>query len=319
MARAFFKLLIPIVAGLALVACGERKAPSASEPSGLGASPKLPQPSSSWFPTVNIAPATGWPEGKTPVAANGLAVAAFATGLNHPRWLLTLPNGDVLVAESNAPKTPEGRKGLRGWVMGLAMKRAGAGVDSPDQITLLRDTDGDGVAETKKVFASGLKSPFGMALVGGTIYVANTNAVVAFPYKVGQTKVSGEPRKVADLPGGDLNHHWTKNIIASRDGTKLYATVGSNSNVGENGLDKEENRAAILEVDVASGATRLFASGLRNPTGWAGNPRPASCGLSSTSATSWATISSPTTSHPSRTAPSMAGPTVTLASTSTSA
>lgn len=266
------KFLVCAAMLLPLAACGDSGPPEASEPSGLGASPKLPKPETGWFPTVNIAPAVGWKEGQTPVAASGLSVSAFATGLNHPRWLYVLPNGDVLVAESNAPAVRKGREGLRGWVMGLVMKRAGAGVESPDQITLLRDANGDGVAETRTVFASKLHSPFGMALVGETLYVANADALVAFAYKDGQTEVAGDPRKIADLPGEPRNHHWTKNVIASRDGTKLYVAVGSNSNVAENGMDIEKNRAAILEVDPTSGATRIFASGLRNPVGMAWEP-----------------------------------------------
>lgn len=243
-----------------------------TKPSGYGPSPELPKPESSWIPTVNIAPASSWKDGDAPKAAEGLKIAAFAKDLNHPRGLYVLPNGDVLVAETNRPKGSGGHGGVKGWVMGLVMKRAGAGVESPDRITLLRDTDGDGVAETKKTFASGLTSPFGMALVGNTLYVANADAIVSFPYQEGQTEVSGEAKKVADLPAG-INHHWTKGLVANRDGTKLYASIGSNSNIAENGMDAEENRAAILEVDAASGATRLFASGLRNPVGMAWEPQ----------------------------------------------
>lgn len=263
------KILAAALACLALSACDES---GPEKPSAVGAEPKLPRPQETWVPTVNIAPATGWPDGKTPVAADGLTVNALATGLDHPRWLHVLPNGDVLVAESNAPERPEAQPGVRGWVMSLVMKRAGAGVPSANRISLLRDADGDGVAELKTVFAKNLNSPFGMALVGSTLYIANADAIVSLPYTEGQTEVTAEPKKVADLPGGPLNHHWTKNIIASKDGRKLYATVGSNSNIGENGMDKEENRAAILEVDPASGATRLFASGLRNPNGLGWEP-----------------------------------------------
>jgi glucose/arabinose dehydrogenase len=194
-------------------------------------------------------------------------VTAFATGLDHPRWLLVLPNGDVLVAETNAPPKPEDGKGIRGWFMKKVMKRAGAATPSADRITLLRDADGDGVAEKRATLLEGLHSPFGMALAGRTLYVANTDSIVAYPYEPGDTRVTASARKVADLPAGALNHHWTKNIIASRDGSRLYATVGSNSNVAENGMDKEERRAAILEVDPATGVTRVFAAGLRNPNG----------------------------------------------------
>lgn len=238
----------------------------------LGPSPILPEPNRSLVPTINIAPAKGWPEGVKPTSAAGLAVTAFARGLDHPRWLLVLPNGDVLVAESNAPKRPEEGKGIRGWISRAAQARAGAGVDSANRIALLRDADGDGVVEMRTVFLQGLNSPFGMALVGQDLYVASTDAVLRFPYKDGDTEIAGPGVKVADLPAGPLNHHWTKNIIPSRDGRRLYVTIGSNSNVGENGLDREERRAAILEIDLATGQSRIFASGLRNPNGMGWEP-----------------------------------------------
>jgi glucose/arabinose dehydrogenase len=255
---------------LLLAACGETS--RISEAAQTGPNPELPAPQSSLIPTVKIAPARGWPEGTTPKAAPGFAVAAYAAGLQHPRWLYVLPNGDVLVAETNAPPKPEDGKGVKGWAMKKFMARAGATAPSANRITLLRDADGDGKAETQTVFLEGLKSPFGMALVGNDLYVANTDAVMKFRYKEGQTRIDASGEKVADLPGGPLNHHWTKNIIASPDGKRLYATVGSNSNAAENGIDKEERRAAILEIDPASGATRLFASGLRNPNGMGWQP-----------------------------------------------
>ncbi|MNH53425.1 Soluble aldose sugar dehydrogenase YliI precursor [compost metagenome] len=254
----------------ALAACGTESA--LPESVGYGAAPQLPEARSQTIPTVKIAPAVGWPSGRTPVAAQGLAVNAFATGLDHPRWLYELPNGDVLVAESNAPPKPDDKKGgLRGWIQGLVMGKAGAGVPSANRITLLRDADGDGAAETKTVFLSGLTSPFGIALVGERLYVANADALVAVPYQTGQTQIAATPVKVADLPAG-RNHHWTKSLVASADGSKLYVGVGSNSNVGENGLDEEGDRAAVLEIDRATGARRVFASGLRNPVGMAWNP-----------------------------------------------
>ena len=256
---------------LTLGACGDMSTLPAG--AGVGPSPVLPPPKEGLIPTVDIAPAKGWPQGGKPQAAPGLQVAALATGLDHPRWLHVLPNGDVLVAESNKPQTPETeKKGIRAWIMKKVMEKAGAGVPSADRITLLRDADGDGVAETRTVFLKGLHSPFGMALVGDSLYVANADGIVRFPYREGATGITAAPHKVAPLPAG-LNHHWTKNIIASRDGSKLYATVGSNSNVGENGMDIEANRAAILEVDLESGSTRLFASGLRNPNGMAWEPQ----------------------------------------------
>ncbi|QQE89235.1 PQQ-dependent sugar dehydrogenase [Azotobacter chroococcum] len=240
---------------------------------GYGPQPQLPAPDPSLIPTVNIAKAVGWPPGRQPTAAAGLQVKAFASGLDHPRTLLTLPNGDVLVAETNAPAKPDDNRGVRGWVMKRAMARAGAGVPSANRISLLRDGDGDGVAEIRTTLLENLNSPFGMALVGDQLYVANTDAIVRFPYREGETRIDVPGVKVADLPAGTLNHHWTKDLIASRDGSRLYVTVGSNSNVAEHSMEVEENRAAVLEVDPASGATRLFASGLRNPNGLAWQPQ----------------------------------------------
>ena len=252
-----------------LAACGDTATLAPEQ--GMGATPTLPQPKTSLIPTVKIAPAQGWPDGAMPTAMAGLGVTALARGLDHPRWIYVLPNGDVLVAESNKPPKENKSFSLKGWAMGVVMKRAGAGVPSANRITLLRDADGDGVAETRTAFLEGLFSPFGMALVGNHLYVANADAIVRFPYETGQTKITGPATAVTDLPGGPINHHWTKNIIASPDGSKLYATVGSNSNVGENGLEAEAGRAAIWEVNLQTGNKRLFASGLRNPNGmgWA--------------------------------------------------
>ncbi|MCP2073958.1 UNVERIFIED_ORG: glucose/arabinose dehydrogenase [Pseudomonas lini] len=262
-------LIVALAAGL--VACGESSTLQVSD--GTGPAPKLPEPNKTLVPTVNIAEAIGWPEGAKPTPAEGLQVGAFAEGLDHPRWLYVLPNGDVLVAETNAPPKPDDAKGIRGWVMKKVMGRAGAGVPSPNRITLLRDTNHDGVAETRTVFLENLNSPFGMTLVGNDLYVADTDRLIRFPYKEGDTQIKAQPTKVVDLPGGTLNHHWTKNVIASRDGSKLYVTTGSNSNVAENGMEAEEGRAAIWEVDRASGHHRIFASGLRNPNGLAWEPR----------------------------------------------
>jgi glucose/arabinose dehydrogenase len=208
----------------------------------------------------------------TPQSAPGTQVVAFARGLDHPRWLYVLPNGDVLVAESNAPPKPEDGKGIKGWLMGLVMKWAGAGVPSANRITLLRDSDGDGVADVRSVLLDGLNSPIGMALVGNDLYIANSDAIVRFPYAAGDTRISARASKVVNLPAGPINHHWTKNLIASPDGSKLYVTVGSNSNVAERGMEAEVERAAIWEVDIGSGAHRLFATGLRNPNGLAWEP-----------------------------------------------
>jgi glucose/arabinose dehydrogenase len=261
-------LVIALAGGLA--ACGETSSLQVTD--GTGPSPKLPEPNKTLIPTVNIAPAIGWPAGAKPTAAPGTQVAAFAEGLDHPRWLYVLPNGDVLVAETNAPPKPDDSKGIRGWVMKKVMGRAGAAVPSPNRITLLRDKDHDGIAETRTVFLENLNSPFGMTLVGNDLYVADTDRLLRFHYENGDTAIKSPPIKVIDLPGGTLNHHWTKNVIASKDGSKLYVTVGSNSNVGENGLDKEEGRAAIWEVDRATGNHRIFASGIRNPNGLAWEP-----------------------------------------------
>jgi len=258
--------VLPLCALLALglAGCGDTsKVPAGAD---VGANPTLPEPIRSLIPTVNIAPAQGWPEGVLPQPMAGTTVTALATGLDHPRWVYTLPNGDVLVAESNKPPKPDTGFSLRGWVMGKVMKRAGAEVPSANRITLLRDVDGDGKAETRSVFMQGLMSPFGMALVGKELFIANADAVVKVPYEDGQTSISVTPVKVVDLPAG-INHHWTKNLIASRDGSKLYVTVGSNSNIGENGMDIEVDRAAIHEVDPKTNTRRLFASGLRNPNG----------------------------------------------------
>jgi glucose/arabinose dehydrogenase len=257
-----------VAAGLA--ACGDTATLPVS--AGTGLNPQLPPPIKTMLPTVEIAPAKGWLDGAKPVAADGLSVVAFADKLDHPRWIYVLPNGDVLVAETNAPPKPDDGKGIRGWVMKQVMKRAGAAVPSANRITLLRDTNGDGVADTRSVFLKDLHSPFGMVLVGNDFYVADTDAVLRFPYLAGQAGITLPGVKVVDLPAGPINHHWTKNIIASKDGSKLYVTVGSNSNVGENGIDKEEGRAAIWEVDPNTGAHRIFASGLRNPNGMAWEP-----------------------------------------------
>ena len=240
---------------------------------GMGPHPELPAPKKSLIPTVNVASAKGWRGDAKPTPASGLGVNAFATGLDHPRWLYVLPNGDVLVAETNAPVRPEDAKGITGWFFKKFQKKAGAGVPSANRITLLRDADGDGIAETRTVFATGLTSPFGMALVGTTLYIANADAIVSVPYRTGVTQVSGTPKKLIDLPGGPINHHWTKNIIASENGTKLYASIGSNSNVAENGIAAEADRAQLWEIDLRSGAHRVFATGLRNPVGMAWQPK----------------------------------------------
>jgi len=252
---------------IGLAACGDvAKLPAGAE---VGPRPTLVEPHPTLIPTVHVAPAVGWPSGMTPTAGAGARVTALASGLAHPRWLLQLPNGDVLVAESAAPERPEDGQGIRAQVMKTFMRRAGAAIPSANRITLLRDADNDGQAEVRRVFLEGLNSPFGMALVGDRLYVANTDAIVSYPYRSGQTTISDAPTTLTSLPAGPRNHHWTKNIIASADGTRLYATVGSNSNVAEHGMAAEDGRAAIWEVDTRSGNKRLFATGLRNPNGMA--------------------------------------------------
>jgi len=270
---------IGILAGVAVFAnCGcvdtsAKRGPEISPVSTVGPSPTLPQPEGEkLIPTVRVAEAIGWPSGRTPIGADGLAVSAFASGLAHPRWLYVLPNGDVLVAETNAPKRPKDEEGVKAKVMKKMRGKAGAGDPSANRITLLRDADGDGIAETRNVLVENLYSPFGMALVGSDFYVANSDGIVKFPYRTGDTRIAAAPVPVTDLPGGERNHHWTKNIIADRDGTRLYATVGSNSNVAEHGMGEEEGRAAIWEVDLKTGTKRVYATGLRNPNGMAWEP-----------------------------------------------
>jgi glucose/arabinose dehydrogenase len=261
---------------LLLVAAGAAAA-WAQSPPGIGPNPALPAPNKKLIPTVHIAPAAGWPSGVMPQAPAGFRVTPFAQGLQHPRWVYTLPNGDVLVAESNKPPAKDGQKdkmaeGIKGHVMKAVQKRAGAGVPSANRITLLRDTDGDGVADVRRVFVADLFSPVGMVLVGNELFIADADAIVKVPYAEGETTVQQKPVKLTDLPAG-ANHHWVKNVIASPDGSKLYATVGSNSNIGDNGMASEEGRAAIWEIDRATGTKRIFASGMRNPNGLGWEPQ----------------------------------------------
>ena len=236
---------------------------------GLGPRPELPSPQTSLLPTINIAPVQTRSSQSIAIAPPGFTVTAFASGLEHPRWVYPLPDGGLLVAESNAPAQHDEHGGIVGWVrkqvMKFVMKRAGAGVPSPDRIVLLRGQGG--TAQSRSVLISGLHSPFGMALVGDSLYVADTDALLRFPYRAGDTQITTPGEKVADLPAGPINHHWTKNVVASRDGQRLYVTVGSNSNVGENGIEAEEGHAMILEFTPATGRSRVFAAGLRNPNG----------------------------------------------------
>src|SRR5450830_1446570 len=272
MSLATFVLITITIAttGLCLASCSETATLTVED--GTGPKPKWVEPHATLIPTVNIAPARGWPPGTTPLAAAGTQVVAFASGLEHPRWVMVLPNGDVLVAESNAPARPDDGSGIKGSIMRLVMKRAGAAVPSANRITLLRDSHDSGVADVRSVLLEGLNSPFGMALIGSELFVADTDAVLRFPYSPGELRITAPGVVVTRLPAGSINHHWTKNLIASADGRKLFVTVGSNSNVGENGMSAEAERAAIWEVDIASGEHRVFATGLRNPNGLAWAP-----------------------------------------------
>jgi glucose/arabinose dehydrogenase len=260
-----------ILLALIVPACGGTA--RLPQEAGMGPRPALPAPRTSLIPVVEVAKAVGWKPDAAPAAAPGLTVRAFARDLAHPRWLYVLPNGDVLVAETNAPADREQRTGIRAWFMKRFFAKAGAAVPSANRITLLRDSDGDGNAETRSVLIDGLYSPFGMALIGNTLYIANSDAVVAVPYQQGQLTISAAPTQVTPLPGGRINHHWTKSLIANADGSRLYVGVGSNSNVGERGLAVERDRAAILEVDPRTRSFRVFAHGLRNPVGLAWEPR----------------------------------------------
>ena len=280
-------ILAVVLIGLFIWATQPDKA-KLSEAAVTGVVPQLGEARYQDIPTVRIAKPVGWANGAKPIAPAGIQVAPFADKLDHPRWLYRLPNGDVLVAESNSP--PRDGGGITGWIMGIMMNRAGAGVPSANRITLLRDTNGDGVADQRSAFLEGLNSPSGMALIGDWLYVANTDALVRFPYKAGDTKVTAKPEKIVDLAGG--GNHWARNILASPDGKRIYVAVGSSSNIAENGLDKEgdiytadspfavakqldaakRTRAAILEVVPDTKSSRVYAWGLRNPNGMAFEP-----------------------------------------------
>jgi glucose/arabinose dehydrogenase len=234
----------------------------------LGSAPAIPAAKPQGIPTLKMPTARGWSEGQTPVAAPGLEVNAFATGLKHPRWISVLPDGDVLVAE--ALTVAGGIKTAFDYAIVSTMRRAAALGVSPNRVTLLRDADGDGVAERRETFLDGLNQPFGMALVGDTFYVGNTDGVVAFPYAAGASRIAGPGRKLTEFKAGG---HWTRSLLPSGDGRKLFVGVGSLSNIGERGMALEDGRAAIYELDLASGRSRIFASGLRNPVGLAFEPR----------------------------------------------
>lgn len=260
-------LLVAAAIGLWIYATAETA--ELSVEAVMGDKPQLTEPRERMIPTINVVDPLGWAEGKTPTPAAGLAVNSFADKLDHPRWMTVLSNGDVLVAETNSPPR-KGPGGIQGFVMGILFKKVGAATPSANRITLLRDADGDGVAEFRSTLIAGLNSPFGMAVVGDRLYIANTDAVVRVPFTVGETKISAKPEVVAKLPGGA--NHWARNLIADPKGEKLYVTVGSASNIGEQGMEAEAGRAAVQEIDLATGRKRIFAYGLRNPNGLAWEP-----------------------------------------------
>jgi glucose/arabinose dehydrogenase len=265
------RALLWVVMACAVADCHESA--QLPESAGYGPNPTLPTPHPPLIPTLKIAPAKGWREGATPIGAPGTTVHALAEKLVHQRWLYVLPNGDVLVAETDAPPKPDDLKGIKGWIIKKVMKRAGSGDPSANRITLLRGTDAHGVAVIRTIFLDDLNSPFGMTLIGNQLYVADTDAILRFDYIDGETHLTGKGTKVSELPAGTINHHWTKNLIATADGTHLYVSVGSNSNAAENGADNEAERAAVWEVNLADGSHRIFASGLRNANGLAWEPR----------------------------------------------
>ncbi len=265
-------ILVVIVGGVVFVVTESHQRATLDVAAVQGASPKIVDPRTGLFPLFKIATPIGWKANEAPTPAAGLKVQAFATKLDHPRWMLTLPNGDILVAETNAPSRPDDSTGFTGWIERQLQQDAGAAAKSANRITLLRDTNKDGVADQRFVLVSGLNAPFGMALVGDQLYVADTDALLRFPFKVGDTRITAKPEKVVDLPAGPINHHWTKNVIATPDGSKLYVTIGSNSNVGERGMGVEDGRAAIWEIDTKTRSHRIYAYGIRNPNGLAWEP-----------------------------------------------
>ncbi len=263
-------LLILIVGGITLYIMSRPDVARFSVAETSGRVPVMGAQDAQTIPTINVPEATSWPAGQAPRAAAGLTVQRFAEGLDHPRTILVLPNGDVLTAESQSPPRKDG--GIEGAVMKNLMGKGGTGRrPSANRITLLRDTDGDGKAEIKTAYITGLNSPYGMALVGDTLYVANTDALLAFPYVAGETKMSGKPVKIVDLPAKGTNRHWTKSLAAAPNGW-LYIGVGADSNIGEKGMNREFRRAAVLEVRPENKYMRTFAAGIRNPVGVAFYP-----------------------------------------------
>jgi glucose/arabinose dehydrogenase len=286
------RVALACATALTLAACSEEPFDTASQ---VGPNPNLPPLQQYLFPPMHLAPVVGWKGGEKPIVADGLKIEALASGLQHPRSLYVLPNGDVLVVESKQPwSNPIHRPKdmVMGWIESWVT--SGGNTGQSNRITLLRDADGDGKPQTQSVFLDHLTSPFGVALVGNDIYVANTEAIVRYPYTTGDTKITAPGTVLTPLPGGPIDHHWTKSLVASRDGLLLYVGVGSNSNITENGMGAEMDRAAIWEVDRASGRWRIFASGLRNPNGLSFEPESGALWTVVTSATNSAPTSCPT-------------------------
>jgi glucose/arabinose dehydrogenase len=257
---------------LIISSCGRDEPDPSSQ---IGPNPKLPAQTQYLIPPMHVASVVGWKNGEKPIVPQGLQIQALATGLKHPRSVYVLPNGDILAVESVAPPSASIKRPkdlIMGWIESLATS-GGDGNEGGNRISLLRDVDGDGVAETKTVFLDHLNSPFGVALVGDDLYVAETDKIMRYPYRPGETSIAAPGTKLVDLPGGPIDHHWTKSLVASPDGSLLYVGVGSNSNITENGIQAEKDRAAIWEVDRATGRSRIFADGLRNPNGLSWEPQ----------------------------------------------
>ena len=268
MTHAAVRALPALAALAALAACDQ---PGGDPMRQYGPNPYLPEPHQYLMPPMSVPREVGWKAGETPTVPAGLKIQAVATGLQHPRIVYPLPNGDILVVEGNSPGTEPFRP--KDYIQGKVKARGGAAGKGGNRITLLRDADGDGKPELQTVLVDHLHSPYGVAYVDGTLYVANTDAIVAFKYTLGETGITAPGVKLTDLPAGPIDHHWTKSLAASLDGSKLYVGVGSNSNITENGLAVEEGRAAIYEVDRQTGAKRIYASGTRNPTNLAVDPQ----------------------------------------------
>ena len=259
MMRRCLSMIVAVTGVLCLAACDSGHPPPKSS---FGANPKLPAPAPQTIPTMNVNSVEAWGPNETPTAPAGFTVTRFAANLRHPRWIYVLPNGDVLVSEAAPPMPPiDGvEDGVEHWLDA----KNGSAPPSANQITLLRDTNGDGIPDVRTVFLKGLNQNFGMLLLNGYFYVANTDGVWRYPYKDGETQITAPGQKILDLPVG---HHWTRNLIASEDGKKIFVTVGSGSNIGDKGMEIERRRADILEINPDGSDEQIYASGLRNPNG----------------------------------------------------